>query len=295
MTPTLLDPKNDFVFKRLFTAAPALLADLINAVRASEPPITVVAILNPRLDPAELTGKYIVLDLLARDAAGQLYNVEMQVRSQPDWQARSVYYLAKTLADQLQNGAAYHTLQPVIGIHLLDFDLFPDTDQAAWQFELRDRVQPTVRLGPELQLHIIELAKADRKHRLGGDLAAWITYFKHGQEDTVMTQIAYPPVQQALQLLQTLSADDETRRLAFVRERALRDEISALRGARNEGRQEGRQEGQTAVLERLLAKRFGPLTDDTRQRLAGATPEQLETWAERLLDAPTLSAVFEPH
>lgn len=29
--PDLLDPKNDFVFKRLLMAAPALLIDLINA------------------------------------------------------------------------------------------------------------------------------------------------------------------------------------------------------------------------------------------------------------------------
>ena len=56
--PDLLDPKNDFVFKQLFGAAPALLTDLINAIRHPEPPITVVAILNPRIDPAELAGKY---------------------------------------------------------------------------------------------------------------------------------------------------------------------------------------------------------------------------------------------
>lgn len=94
-----------------------------------------------------------------------------------------------------------------------------------------------------MQLHILELAKADRKHQTTGELAAWIAYLKHWQEDTTMTRISYPPVRQALQQLQALSADDETRRLAFVRERALRDEISALQGARDEGRQEGRQEG----------------------------------------------------
>lgn len=92
--------------------------------------MVVVAILNPRIDPNELAGKYIVLDLLAGDAKGHLYNLEIQVRQQPDWQARSVYYLAKTLADQLRNGDPYRMLKLVIGVHLLDFDLFPDTDQA---------------------------------------------------------------------------------------------------------------------------------------------------------------------
>ena len=77
----LLDPKNDAVFKRLFTRAPHLLAELINAVRADEPPLTVVEILNPDITPEDLTGKQIILDLLARDPEGKLYNVEMQVRA----------------------------------------------------------------------------------------------------------------------------------------------------------------------------------------------------------------------
>ena len=54
-----------------------------------------------------------------------------------------------------------------------------------------------------------------------------------------ITPVLINTVQQALQQLHAFSADDETRRLAFVRERALRDEISALQDARDEGRQEG--------------------------------------------------------
>ena len=59
--------------------------------------------------------------------------------------------------------------------------------------------------------------------------------------------------------------------------------------------QQGLQQGFHTVLERQLSKRFGPLSAETRQRLTQATPEQLETGAERLLDAPTLSTVFESH
>jgi hypothetical protein len=55
-----------------------------------------------------------------------------------------------------------------------------------------------------------------------------------------MSQLTYPPVQQALEVLKDLSADDETQRKAFVRERALRDEISQLASARMEGLQEAK-------------------------------------------------------
>ncbi|MFZ4536745.1 hypothetical protein [Propionivibrio sp.] len=39
MKTDLLNPCNDYVFKRLFATSPTLLADLINAVRSDEPAI----------------------------------------------------------------------------------------------------------------------------------------------------------------------------------------------------------------------------------------------------------------
>ena len=68
----LLDPKNDYIFKRLFATAPHLLSALINAVRHEEEPVEVIEVLNPRIEPEELAGKFIVLDVLARDRQGQL-------------------------------------------------------------------------------------------------------------------------------------------------------------------------------------------------------------------------------
>ena len=312
----LLDPKNDFVFKKLFAQAPGLLAALINAVRASAPPIEVLEVLNPTITAEELTGKFIVLDVLARDDAGRRYNIEMQARREPAWSARSVYYLARTLTLQLNGGDDYARLKAAIGIHLLDFDLFDDPqdrDQALWCFELRDRRRSSVRLGDELELNLIELPKADRMAGIGDSqfwggasaplpaaLAAWVTFMEHWQEESRMEQIDYPPVQQALMRVRELSADEETRRLAFVRERALRDEREALQAAREQGEREGELRGEirgkllgeSAILERLLTRRFGPLNDTLRARLAAADAAQLERWADRLLEATTLEGVF---
>ncbi len=58
---------------------------------------------------------------------------------------------------------------------------------------------------------------------------------------------------------------------------------------------EGKLEGESALLERQIAKRFGPITDNTRTRLNTATAEHLEAWAERILDAGTLAEVFGDH
>ena len=57
----------------------------------------------------------------------------------------------------------------------------------------------------------------------------------------------------------------------------------------------GMQQGEITLLERLLAKRFAPLPEETRTRLHSASREQLELWAERVLDAKTLDDVFGGH
>ena len=193
--PSLLDPKNDYVFKRLFAETPELLVALINAVRSHNPPVAQVQILNPRIDPEELEGKFIVLDILAEDVDGAQFNIEMQVQGHRAWGARSVYYLASLLAQQLKAGKSYEALRPVVGIHLLDFDYFKgeggqeqreglserrqglteqgndptgqrympiEQHQALWHFALRDRDQPRIMIDAHLQLHLLELAKAYR-------------------------------------------------------------------------------------------------------------------------------------
>jgi predicted transposase/invertase (TIGR01784 family) len=102
------------------------------------------------------------LDIQAKDQDGNLFNIEIQMSRREKWSARSMTYLSKTLGAQLKAGVDYAKLKPVIGIHLLVYDLFPEQNQALWCFEMRDRINPSVRLGSELQLYIVELAKLDR-------------------------------------------------------------------------------------------------------------------------------------
>ena len=61
-----------------------------------------------------------------------------------------------------------------------------------------------------------------------------------------------------------------------------------------EGKLEGEIHGRNAVLRRQLAKRFGQDILDIRkqERLRSATAEQLDLWAERILDAKTIEDVF---
>jgi len=55
-----------------------------------------------------------------------------------------------------------------------------------------------------------------------------------------------------------------------------------------QGRLEGRMEGRMDIILKLLAMRFGPLTEAAQTRVRGAQDSQLDTLAERMLTAPTL-------
>ena len=69
-----------------------------------------------------------------------------------------------------------------------------------------------------------------------------------------------------------------------------------IQRARDEGIQQGVQQGriagQRAILERLLLRRFGALPPAVLERLDTASADDLDAWAEGVLDAPTLEDVF---
>ncbi|MCO7636785.1 Rpn family recombination-promoting nuclease/putative transposase [Pseudomonas sp. S 311-6] len=193
---------------------------------------------------------------LAQDANGHRFMVEMQLRRYLHWPERNVYYLARNLSDQLQHGRDYRHLRPAIGISLLDHELFPDyPQQADWHFTLRDTRHPGVQLGQAMQVHIIELPKAERLHGYPSALPDWVACLRHNLDDDRMSQITHPPVQDALKHLQGMYSD-EALRLAAER-------------------------------------RFGPLHKHALARLETASATEIERWSDQVLDAPSLEMLFQ--
>jgi predicted transposase/invertase (TIGR01784 family) len=203
-----------------------------------------------------------------------------------------LFYLARLLGTQLNAGEDYAELRASVGLHLLDFDLFTETEaqrrQATWRFEMRDQHQPAVSLGNALQMNLVELGKADRLGVPDGPLRAWITFFKHWQEELTMANVAHEPVKKAMNRIRELSADEEARRLAFVRERALRDEVSFI----NDAERRGRREGESRLLRKMIEIKFGAIPEWAEAVLRSADSEQIDRWAESILTAESLETLL---
>ena len=67
---------------------------------------------------------------------------------------------------------------------------------------------------------------------------------------------------------------------------------SIERMGREQGLQQGLQQGEVLMLKRLLTRRFGPLPTWVEQRLAQASQQDLDDWADRVLEAQQLDEVF---
>ena len=59
-----------------------------------------------------------------------------------------------------------------------------------------------------------------------------------------------------------------------------------------EGEARGKTKGQMDLLLQLLERRFGPLPPEAVGRVRGGSPEEIVSWADAVLDAPDLEAVF---
>ena len=64
---------------------------------------------------------------------------------------------------------------------------------------------------------------------------------------------------------------------------------------REEGMQQSMQQGEVTLLSRLLTRRCGPLDAATVKRLEAASTEDLELFAENLMDAQNLEEVLTRH
>jgi hypothetical protein len=90
-----------------------------------------------------------------------------------------------------------------------------------------------------------------------------------------------------------LPAGLETRFQAELMQLEAQQRMQYVTSIERMGIEKGIQQGEVLVLRRLLARRFGALPDWVEERLTQANRQELEAWADRVLDALQLEEVFQ--
>jgi predicted transposase/invertase (TIGR01784 family) len=237
----LLSPKNDYVFKKLFTEKPNVLENFLQSVLdLPHEEYAELQVVDPALSKEAPEDKLGVLDVKILLKSGKAIDVELQVRSQPYIWKRMQFYTAKLLVERMKSGDDYIILGKAIGILIADFVLIRENAEHHNQFRLYDE-KTQVRFPDSIEIHILELPKT---YDDGTSLTDWLRFFRaKTEEDFMDASHNNPAIAEAHNFIKVLSGDERERAIAEYREKARRDYADRYQGAFADGRQEGREEG----------------------------------------------------
>ena len=275
-----LDPRNDFLFKRILGAEEniSVLTDFINAVfeDADEPTVTDVEVLNPALDPESLGDKAAMLDIKARTADGVLIDVEIQMVNHRDMEKRTLYYWAKLFGQQLERGDDYRELHRTVTINVLDFSYIPG-QVCHTTYGVREATSGH-RLTDLLEIHFVELPKRQAEPPRRARLAQWLLFLTTRQEQELeVLRVADPIFKRAVETLEYLSQDPVVREAFLAREKGRQTYQADIEGSREEGREEGRQEGRQEAQKQTAANLLAMgLSVDQVAHATGLSPAEVE-------------------
>jgi len=230
---------------------------------------------NPFSSKSYIQGKLVVLDIRAVDVSGRHYNIEMQITDQLHYEKRALYYWSDMYAKQLSEGATYSELKKTIGIHVLNFNLMDETAFHNRYYVTNHASQK--RAFQDLELHTIELVKFERgMGEIRTKLERWAAFLTKAytlKESASSPTMTDPEVQKAMQVLETLSLDEDERLVYDGQLRWLRDEEAGLEKSFYEGKIEGKMEG---LLEgELKGKQEGKLEIAREMAAAGINPAMI--------------------
>jgi len=255
---------NDLAFKAVFGTEKnkRLLIALLNALLEldDDDRIVTITLLNPFNLATTVDDKQSCVDVKAVDGRGQNYLIEVQMQPRGAFTSRVVYYLARLFADQLEAGARYTALCRATAISLVDFNLFAEHNEVQSRFRLCDPQHDLI-LAETLDLRFVELRKADiwPVSRVRTRFEKWLHMLKFGTRYPDLGHL--PPaladeeeIVMSLEQLRNVNADSIARERLEAREKWLRDHLSDLGDAREEGLVQGRAEGRADIVRAMLAK-----------------------------------------
>lgn len=247
MRRTLLNPKIDFVFKKIFGSEehPEILISFLNAVLKPQKPIVSVEIKNSDLEKEYIEDKFSRLDVKALTSNKEIINIEIQLKNEYNMIQRSLYYWSKLYEEQLSEGDRYDKLSRTVCINILDFKYLKN-DRFHNGYRLKE-IETNEELTDLQEIHFIEIPKLKRfesTEEIVDLLEGWVEFLRDPESEVIRKlEMSNKEIREAKDELYRLSRNSKERELYYLREKSLRDEISALANAEEKGLKEGLKQG----------------------------------------------------
>jgi predicted transposase/invertase (TIGR01784 family) len=251
MQPSILSPKNDFVFKRIFgdsTNIAPLSAFLQAALGLPAEEFAGLAVVDPNLNPDHGGGKHCILDVRITTRSGREVDVEIQVERTEELCDRIQYYTARMVAGKVQSGEEYLGMAQSVSIVILDYREWED-GRYHHRFRLYDP-EAGLPYPNSMEIHMLELPKRPVDSD-GTGLWDWLTFLSSKTREEFDSLAGKgSAMAEAVARLKELSADERERLQAEARDKWLWDQAARKRqymreAAENQAKAvaEGRAEG----------------------------------------------------
>lgn len=248
----LLDPKNDLVFHTMFREKNNKLTEsFISSVLKED--VKIISNLDRHLDISKTIEKFGIMDLNVELADKTKCNVEMQVVEHTGELERFLYYLANSYARQLKKNEVYGEIHRCTNIVIVNHEIeeLKDTKGFISKWTMKNETGEN-ELTNKFELYIIILPRVEKYYNESGEdkLVDWCKFFvdPYSMEvKDIMTR--NKDIKEAGEELEILNGDYEIQRLAELREKAIRDEASALDFATKKGLKAGLEQGLKEGLE----------------------------------------------
>jgi predicted transposase/invertase (TIGR01784 family) len=242
--PPVLPPTDDWIFKLLFgderhkDNTIALLRSFLDLPDEEFD----ISFMDTSLKPEAEEDKTGIVDVKVKTKSGKLLDVEIQVNPFPELGKRISFYKSKLVVGQIGEGERYDVIQRVICVCILDYSLFPGTEEYLNRFRFYNPKNGLCFEGIPEEIYTMELPKVPGESD-GRPVWNWMQFLRgKRREDFEMAAERNPEVRGAVDTLYRLSEDPEVRARMEYREKARRDHAALLHAAVQEAEARNRAE-----------------------------------------------------
>ena len=186
------------------------------------------------------------MDVKAVTSKNEIINIEIQLKNEYNMIQRSLYYWSKLYEEQLEEGDRYYKLCRTVCINILDFKYLKN-DRFHNGYRLKE-IETNEELTDLEEIHFIEipkLKKINSEKDIVDVLEGWVEFLRDPESEVVRKlEMTNKEIREAKDELYRLSMDEKERALYFIREKSIRDEISALANAEEKGMERGIKKGE---------------------------------------------------